>query len=231
MISTQQPPSAEFSLVGCLAHHPFFDSLARDELTQIAARAVPRAFAAGEMLYLEGEPSAGLWMIERGGIKVYKLNPEGAELILHLLGPGETFNEISAVDGGPNPAHAAAMSDATCWLLPSEVVIEALKLYPGLALAVIGKLAARVRLLVGRMEDLTLYPAAARLARFLLQQADAPARASAGVTRAAIAAHLATTPETVSRLLRSFEEAGAIRFDRHHIVILNPAVLRAIALL
>jgi CRP-like cAMP-binding protein len=72
---------------------------------------------------------------------------------------------------------------------------------------------------------------AARLARFLLQQADSSALAEIGVTRAAVAAHLAIAPETVSRVLRSFEETGAIRFDRHHIVITDLAALRTIALL
>jgi CRP/FNR family transcriptional regulator len=227
----QIPSSAEFSVARCLASHPFFDRLAPDDLAWVAGQAAVRSVAAGAILFLEGDPCAGLWMIEQGGVKVFKLNPEGVEHILHLLGPGDSFNEISALDGGPNPANAAALSDATCWLLPARAVSEALRMYPGLAMAVIGRLTARVRGLVQHVEDLALYPVAARLARFLLQQADSPALEGMGVTRAAIAAHLATTPETVSRVLRSLEQAGAIRFDRHHIVISDSVALRAIALL
>jgi CRP-like cAMP-binding protein len=231
MVTTHNPSPPEFSLTGCLARHPFFDALAPDDLAQLATQAAARSYSAGEILFLEGDPCSGMWMIEQGSVKVFKLNPEGAEHILHLFGPGDTFNEIPALDGGPNPANAAAITASTCWLLPSEVVIQTLNTHPGLALAVIGKLTARIRTLVGHIDDLALYPVAARLARFLLEQADSPTLQGTGVTRAAIAAHLATTPETVSRVLRSFEQAGAVHFDRHSIVIADPAALRTIALL
>ncbi len=228
-IDMPQPPT--FALAERLAQHVFFDVLQPDQLAWIASQASARTFGAGEMLYLEGDPCSGLWMIEKGGIKVFKLNPEGVEHILHLLGPGDSFNEIAALDGGPHPANAAAMTDAVCWLVPSEVVIQALHTYPGLAISVIGKLTQRVRMLVDHIDSLALYPVAARMARFLLQQADSSTLGQTGITRAAIAAHLATTPETVSRVLRSFEEAGAVRSDRHQIVIVDAAALRALALL
>lgn len=227
----ETPQPSTFSLAETLARHAFFDALLPDQLSWITGQAVMQTFQQGEMIFFEGDVCQGLRVIEKGSVKVFKLNPEGAEHILHLLGPGHTFNEISALDGGPNPANAAAMTDATCWLLPSEVLMEALHAYPDLAISVIGKLTARVRTLVDHIEALALYPVAVRLARFLLQQADGTSSDAPRVTRAAIAAHLATTPETVSRVLRSFEEAGAIQFDRHHIVISDPAALRTIAIL
>lgn len=231
MRSVDTPHPSTFSLAATLARHAFFDVLLPEQLSWITSQAVAQTFQQGEMIFLEGDACQGLRVIEKGGIKVFKLNPEGVEHILHLLGPGDTFNEISALDGGPNPANASAMTDVVCWLLPSEAVAQALHTYPGLAIAVIGKLTLRVRTLVEHIESLALYPVAARLARFLLQQADSSTLGQTGITRAAIAAHLATTPETVSRVLRSFEEAGAVRFDRHQIVVVDVAALRAIALL
>jgi CRP-like cAMP-binding protein len=76
-----------------------------------------------------------------------------------------------------------------------------------------------------------LYSVPARLARFLLSQSEAPALEGPGITRTAIASHLATTPETISRTLRMLEDAGAIRFDRHQILIVNEALLRDLAML
>jgi CRP-like cAMP-binding protein len=84
---------------------------------------------------------------------------------------------------------------------------------------------------VGQVEDLALRPATARLARFLLEQVQDPTLAHPAVTRALIANHLATTPETVSRSLRILEAEGAICFDRHRILILAPDKLRELALL
>ena len=100
-----------------------------------------------------------------------------------------------------------------------------------MALAVIQGLAGRVRQLVLQIEDLALRSVTGRLARFLLEQVENPALAAPVVTRTLIASYLATTPETVSRSLRSLETIGAIRFDRHRIVIVKTDLLRELALL
>lgn len=209
----------------------YFETANPATLDWLSEQMIRRVFKPGEMIFLEGESAAGLWLIERGRVKIYKLNPDGGEHVLHLLGEGNTFNDIAALDGGHNPANAAALSDVTAWLLPSTALAEAIGRDGALALQVIRFLAARVRYLVGQIEDLTLYSVMVRLARFLLKQSGDPALSGPGVTRVAIAAHLATTPQTISNMLRSLEETGAIRFDRHRILIVREDILRSIAML
>jgi CRP-like cAMP-binding protein len=99
------------------------------------------------------------------------------------------------------------------------------------ALNVIRHLAVRVRSLVGQIEELALYSVMVRLARFLLKQATDPSLIGPGVTRTAIAAHINTTPQTLSNVLRSLEEMGAITFDRQHVIIVEESILRSIAML
>jgi CRP/FNR family transcriptional regulator len=210
---------------------PYFEQLSAPALEQLAVQAVRYTFAAGETLFIEGEPAAGLWMIESGRIKIYKLNPDGQEHILRIFGDRDTFNDIGAFDAGSNPANAAALSDAVLWVLPS-VAVRALILSDGaFALRVIQVLSGRVRGLIRQIEDLTLYSVTVRLARLLLKQAEDPALSGPGVTRAAIAAHLATTPQTISTALRELEGTGAIAFDRHQIQIVREDLLRSIAML
>jgi CRP-like cAMP-binding protein len=220
-----------FSLSERLSQHLYFRNLAPGGVETLAASALRRRFAAGEVLFLEGDPSAGLWVVERGRIKVYKLHVEGREHILHLFGPGDSFNEVAALDGGPNPANAGALSDAVVWVVPADVIQSMLARDPSLAQAVIRGMSERMRMLVQQIEALALYAVQARLARFLIDRSEDPSLEGPGITRAAIAAHLATTPETVSRALRALEEAGAIRFDRHRIVIVDLDLLRSLALL
>ncbi|GAB4476138.1 MAG: Crp/Fnr family transcriptional regulator [Anaerolineae bacterium] len=219
------------SITHLLADYPCFSALEPEQVEAIAGQAVRHLFEPEQIIFLEGDPSAGLWFIEQGTVKIYKLNPEGVEHILHLLGVGDTFNDIAALDGSPNPANAAALSISTCWVVPYDVMRGALERYPRMALAAIHLLTGRVRQLAGQIEDLALYSVTARLARFLLSQAEDPALRGPGVTRAAIAAHLATTPETISRVLARLQEAGAIRFDRHRILITDADILRSIAML
>jgi CRP/FNR family transcriptional regulator len=217
-------------------HHigsiPYFEGIAEDDLRYITRNSVLRTFAAGEMIFLEGEPADGLWIVEQGHVKIFKLSLDGDEHILHLRGPGKTFNDISALDGGSNPASAAALSQETrVWLVPTPIITYVLTHNSQAALNVIRHLAVRVRSLVGQIEDLTLYSVSVRLARFLLKQAGDHSLSGPGITRTAIAAHINTTPQTISNVLHTLEEAGAIQFDRHRIVIVNEQILRSIALI
>ncbi len=216
-------------LIDQLRALPYFGVCSSTTLDLLARQALKRRFTPGETIFHEGDPALGLWLIEQGSVKILKSNPDGVDHILHLLSAGNTFNDVAAFGGGANPAHAVALSESTIWLISLETLDVALTADPVMARHIISLLAQRVRGLVQRIEDLTLYGAVARLARFLLQQTDDPALSAPGVTRAAIAAYLATTPETISRALRTLEDSGAIRFDRHLIIITREDLLRTLA--
>lgn len=220
-----------FDLTVFLQRLPLFKDAAPASLTLLVEASIRRTFAAGEILFVEGEPASGLWLIEQGRVKVYKLSPSGGEHVLTFLGEGDTFNEIGALEAGGNPANAAALSDIVVCVLPSATLLQVLQSDGRLALQVIHSLARRVRMLVGQIESLALYSVVVRLARFLLKQTEDPALSGPGITRTTIATHLATTPQTISIALRDLEQTGAIRFDRHHIVIEDETLLRSIALL
>lgn len=210
----------------------YFEGITQEELTYITENCILYTYKSGEAIFLEGDPSEGLWIVEKGRIKIFKLSLDGNEHILHLRGPGKTFNDIGALDGGNNPANATALSlEVQVWLVPSAVITNVLTRNPQIALNVIRLLAKRVRSLVGQIEDLTLYSVIVRLARFLLKQLEDPSLSGQGVTRTAIAAHLNTTPQTISVALREIESAGAIQFDRHQITIIDEDKLRTIAFL
>jgi CRP/FNR family transcriptional regulator len=209
----------------------YFEKLDAPQLAQLASLAIQRRFEPDALILAEGDASAGLWLLEAGHVKIYKLTPDGREHILHLFGPGDTFNDVAALDRGPNAANAAALGPVLAWVIPTERLQSYLATEQALALGVIQALARRIRQLVLQVEDLALRSVTARLARFILAQAENPALGGPAVTRALIATHLATTPETVSRALRALEQSGAIRFDRHRILIVNAALLREIALL
>ncbi len=211
---------------------PYLTGITAEERAYISRHSDLRVYKANEVIFVEGEQAQGLWVVERGRVKIYKLSPQGHELILHLRGPGKTFNDVGALDGGSNPASAAALSaDVHVWLIPCEVITHLLVQNPVVALNVVRLLARRVRTLVGQIEDIALYSVLVRLARFLIRQMDDDRRRGPGVTRTAIAAHLNTTPQTISVALRELEVAGAVQFDRYRIIITDETRLRAIALL
>jgi CRP/FNR family transcriptional regulator len=218
-----------FSLEHTLRDVPFLQPAIPDGMTRLIDAAQLKRFSGGEILFLEGEATLGLWVMESGRVKVYKLHPEGREHILHFFGPSDWFNEVSALDGGPNPASAAALNEVAVWLVPSETIEALLIDDPSLMRTVIGFLANHNRVLVGQIERVALYTVTERLARFLLEAENQTLMNETGITRMQVAAHINTTPETLSRVLKHMETLGAIRCDRQEVTILNPAILEALA--
>jgi CRP/FNR family cyclic AMP-dependent transcriptional regulator len=216
---------SDFSVRSMLQQVPYFAHVAESTLNKFAQQAAHRTFASNEMIFLEGEPSAGLWIVENGRVKAFKLSPDGQEYILHILGPGDTFNDIAALDGAPNPVSTMAVTDVSAWFIATAVFSQALQADHEMALAIIQGLTERIRFAAGRMEDLALHSVTARLAHFLLDQSENRSLKHPAITRALIANHLATTPESISRSLRILEKVGAIRFDRHRIIITQPEIL------
>ena len=217
---------SDFSIQALLRQLPYFAHAAETTLRELEQHAIRYTFTPDEMIFLEGEPSAGLWIVEKGRVKAYKLSTDGQEYILRFFGPGDTFNNLAAFDNAPNATSTTAVTDVSAWMIPTAVFKTMLQTDHELALAVLQGLVSRVRHLVGQVEDLALHSVTARLAHFLLDQGEDPTLAHPAVTRALIANHLATTPESISRSLRALEKAGAIRFNRHQIIITQPDILR-----
>jgi CRP/FNR family transcriptional regulator, dissimilatory nitrate respiration regulator len=213
----------------CLEQHPYFQELDVSILERVAEQMIFKQYSAGESIFFEGDATLGLWLVEYGRVKIYKLSSAGNEQILHILGEGNSFNDIAALDGGANPANASALSQVSVWLLPTATLKETMLADSLLAMRISSLLAKRVRSLVKQIEDLSLYSVVSRLARFLIRQTEDPALSGAGVTRTVIAAHLNTTPQTISNALNTLEEAGAIEFDRHQIIIIDAAALARLA--
>lgn len=220
---------AETPVIELLRQHSYFHSIDERLLRELAGQTVRRIYQPEEVVFHRGEPSAGLWLLESGSVKISRVSAEGTEHIAHLLGSGDSFNDVAAVDGGPYPATAIALTLAICWLLPGEMLRRHLRDDLTINHNVIMFLARRARALNDQIEELALYSVLVRLVRFLIEQADSPTLTDPGITRAAIAAHLATTPETVSRTLAKLQEMGCIRFDRHRILIIDEDRLRTLA--
>ncbi len=218
-----------FSLADRLADLPYFRSVHPNRLAALAGHAICRRFTAGALIFAQDEPASGLWIVEHGTVKVFRLSPDGREYILRITGPGDSFNDIPALDGQPSAAGAVALSDVTAWMVPGDLIVDELHADPAMALDVVHILTSRVRELVQQVENLALCSVTTRLARFLIRQLDDPTLSAPSITRATIAAHLATTPESISRALRTLEDIGAIQADRQEVIVVREDLLRSIA--
>lgn len=218
-----------FSLADRLADLPYFRSVQTDRLAALAGHAICRHFPAQTMIFGQDEPASGLWLIEHGTVKVFRLSPDGREFILRIAVSGDSFNDIPALDGLPNAAGVVTLSHVTAWMVPGDLIVEELHADPAMMLDVVHILTDRVRNLVQQVEDLALCSVTTRLSRFLIKQLDDPALNAPSITRTTIAGHLATTPESISRALRTLEDIGAVHADRQEVIVVREDLLRSMA--
>lgn len=208
----------------------YFSRLDDPALKLLAQAAIRHVYDAGQVTLLEGEPCAGLSIVESGWLKAIKIGLDGREQVLHTLSPGDVFNAISVFTDAPNQATVTALETSRVWLIRREVLLRMMDDYPPLAREVVKDLAGRVMHLVRMVEDLSLRPLEARLARFLLEQAEGEAvQRRRWATQAEMAARLGTVPDVVNRALRKLAEGGLIHVERRQIRILDQEGLRNIA--
>jgi CRP/FNR family transcriptional regulator len=201
---------------------PYFRALDDNALEIVVREVVVRRYRAGEIIFLEGEPNAGLCLVVEGLCKVYRLSEAGREHVMVTLRPGDSCNEVPVVDGGPNPANFAALEDSTVWVITETSLTRLRRQFPALNEMIIKNLAMRCRQLVQRVYNLSFLSVTGRLAAFLLQQSEESGQLShRRMTQDEIAAHLGTVREMVARAFRELQEAELIAIDRHRIEILD----------
>ena len=198
----------------------FFARLGDDALLEIAPYIHERTFSPGQMIVSEGEPCQAVYFVARGVVRIHRLSLEGREQVLAYLGPGESFNLVPVLDGGPNPATVDALTEVTLYTIPCQRFHQIVRDRHEVALAVLERMAAEVRRLSDMVEGLALHTVRTRLARFLLAQVEGT-RHPKHWTQEEIAAHIGTVRDVVGRTLRAFADDGLIRRERGRIVVVD----------
>jgi CRP/FNR family transcriptional regulator len=198
----------------------------------VVQAAVRREYEAEEIVFLEREPCAGLYVVDEGWFKAVRTSPEGREQALRFVGPGEVFNEVGVFAGAHNPATVVALEAGAVWLIDRNTIIRLMDRYPRLAHSVVENLARRVLHLASLAEDLSLRTVEARLARLLLDRAkEGVLHREHWATQAEMAARLGTVLDVLNRALQQLVNEELIEVERHQIRILDRDRLKAKALI
>lgn len=210
----------------------YFSELDRTIIDNIVQALTPRTYTQGQIIQIEGQRAQGMYLIESGWVKAIKINPDGKEQILNILGPGEVFNTISVFNAGRAPATIEALEETTTWSLPRELFLALIERHPPLSQAVLHILADRAQHLLGLVEDLSLRSVESRLAHKLLEEAEEDTiHRKRWATQTEMAAHMGTVTDVLNRALRHMVEEELIEVSREQIRILDPQALKKRALL
>jgi len=207
-----------------LRRNEYFEGLNEDLLKQVVEHMQLREFERGEALFWEGDPCAGLHIIEQGFVKLYRLSPQGRQYIVRVLQEGDTCNEVPTFDGGVNPVNVEALETTQAWVIQSDVLRELINKHPEFSQKVINNFAKNLRGLVRMVSEMAFYQVTHRLARLLSAQSPDELGGSPW-TQEQLAARLGTVREVVARSLKELERSGAINVEKRRISISDPNVL------
>ena len=215
--------SARQTLINLWHDVTYLPGVGDGALGELARVSVPTTYEQGEVIFLQDDPDAGLFLVESGAVKICRHSKDGREHILQLIHPGDTFNDVAALDGGVNPATAIAFSTTRLWRVARKDLRGITLRHPDLAWALIESLARRARFLVASVQNLAMRDVRGRLAKLLLEQAEAVERGETPVplTQEEMANRLGTVREVVGRTLRALAADGIIAMERQHIVVVD----------
>jgi CRP-like cAMP-binding protein len=215
-----------------LATIPIFNGLPQEQYNDLAVIIADKTFERGQIIFSEGDPGTGFYVVVDGRVKIYKLSMDGKEQILHLWGAGEPFGEVALFTGQDFPAYAEAMEKTRAFYVPRQAFADLIKENPSLALNMLATLSMRLHKFANLIEDLSLKEVSGRLAAHFIElsrrQGDANS-ITLDLAKGQLASLLGTIPETLSRTLTRMVRQGLIQTDGPNIEIINHDDLKELA--
>lgn len=200
-----------------MAAHDIFKTLPQEALADLAARAEAVQFPAGTLLFQQGDPGDCCYLILQGKVRVHMNETDGKELLVVQLENGDLLGEIALLDGGCRTASATTATSLHALILRQQDFQEILLAHSASLLPLLRLLCARLRATDAQLTAIALKDLPARLAGYLLHQASrCGQKASEGVqmplgmTQGDLADHLATSRESVNKLLNAWQARGLI---------------------
>src|SRR5512146_2309609 len=164
-------PEVKPTIAGTLRRVPIFSGLDDTQVEFLVARTVERKAGADELLFSEGDPCEGLYVVQSGNVRIFKSAASGREQVLAIEGPGSSIAELPVFDGGNYPASAQAVSDSTMLFVSKQAFQSLCLQHPEVALKVLKVVGARLRRLVGIIEELSFTTVRHRLVAVLVRLA------------------------------------------------------------
>jgi CRP-like cAMP-binding protein len=209
-----------------LRNVPIFNELSDQELEKIAGLGVRKKYKKGSIILLEEETGAALFVIITGKVKIVRMDDDGREVILSILGVSDFFGEMAILDGLTRSASVVATSKSELFMIHRRDFLKLLTDYPMVAIALLRELTGRLRKADTQIKSLSLKDAAGRVANVVLQLADEVGMFRKGrveIDELPLQQDLAnmagTSRETISRMIHKFIKKGYLQLQGNKLII------------
>lgn len=216
-----------------MARSPLFHDMDPDELTRLAMTMARRRFRRNEVIFHEGDPGDSLHVVVEGRIKITRESADGAEAIVVILTPGESFGELVMLDGAPRSATATAMEPTETMTMSRSTFVELVEGGSPFRARLLAGIAQRIRRLTDQLAEVHFLDLAGRLALQLtrLAEASSPGATSdielaTSLTQSDLAAMVGGTRQRVNQIIGDFTDEGLLDHRGGRIVVRDLERLR-----
>lgn len=213
-----------------LARTDLLTGLSPEVLSRLAASAVRRAYARGQMVCVEGEPGTTLYVLTSGSVAVLREAASGERLTLRVQRPPEVFGELALLDDAPRSATVEALEPTTVLTLARPAFLDVVHREPAAIDALLRGLGATVRRLTDQATDHVFLDLGGRVAKVLLQLAEglppSGPRDLVPVTQGRLAEMTGGTRQSVNQVLAGFAQRGLVRVEGRSVRLLAVPALR-----
>jgi len=213
-----------------------FAGLDAAALADVVGCAQTRRVAKGARFFAQGDSAGSCHALIDGRVKIAQTGPDGQQIVVRFIGPGEMFGTVAVFTGGGYPGDAVAMADCVAIQWPAAAMTALMLRYPQIGLNALGIVGGRLQEMQSRLREVSTERVERRIAHALLRLVrQAGRRIEGGVeiafplSRQDMAEMTGTTLHTVSRILSGWEAQGIIESGRLQVVIRRPHALVAIA--
>lgn len=210
------------SCMNCIEIVPIFSNLTQEEMLEIASITKAQTFEKGDMIYMAGDKGGKLYVVHSGRVKISRLNANGKEQVIRVIGSGEFTGELSLLSSLPMTDNGEALETSTMCIIEGEKLKELMKKYPSIAFKVMEELSERLEKAENLIEAINLNTVEQRLAEALINLSAGKKEVLLNMTKGDFASQMGMSQETLSRKLAAFQEEGLIELKGHRkIIILN----------
>jgi CRP-like cAMP-binding protein len=225
-------PASTEDIASLLARVPAFAELGPQELSEVAAVALPRSFALGEAVFREGDASSTCYVVRDGHARAIREHADGRQITLATFGPGDIFGELAMFDDERRSATVEATEALDVLAILGGDMRRLMRDHSDIAVKLAVALARRLRGANERLARQSFQTVQSRVATALAQLVVVAGAEGAGerdveitTTQADLAKLAGSSRESASRFLAVLERAGVISQGRGRLTVHDPAAL------
>jgi len=205
---------------------PLFSDLSESTRDLVARSSTFQQIEKGSILFFQSDPSDWAYVVRSGSISIVLSNPDGRDMVINEMRPGDIFGELGILTARPRSTSAIARIDSVVLGIPAQTLLRVLDLEPPLARRILHITAERLQTSGKREGALAFLDAQARLARLLLElEAQEKDKGYVTISQEELAHQTGLIRQTVAKVLGKWRRAGWLITGRGRILILNRKAL------